>query len=106
MYKLSELVGIRLIDTNNEDLGEIKDVIWDKPSGKCAFVTDDGAYTADKIVGTDGTTMDVVAATKTDVGETLVDKVAYENTGKYLGKVADVELGNTMKLFKVYLEGD
>ena len=107
MYKFSEIVGINLIDTDkSEELGAIKDVIWDKLSGKCAFLTDNGAYTAEKIVFTDGETMNIVAATQTDVGETLVEKVAYETTGKCLGKVADLELGKTMKLFKVYLEDE
>ncbi|MCH5151891.1 MAG: hypothetical protein J1F65_04460 [Clostridiales bacterium] len=107
MYKISEIIGIKLIDTDTlQELGSITDIIWDKPSGKCALVTDSGAFTADKIVSTDGDTMNVIAATATELGETIVNKVVYENTGKFLGRASDVEFGNTLKLFKIYLEDE
>ena len=107
MYKISELIGIKLIDTNtSKDLGAITDVIWDKPSGKCALVTENGSFEAEKLVSTDGDVLNVLAANKTEVGVTLTDKAAYETTGKYLGKVADVEIGKTLKLYKVYLDDD
>ena len=105
MYKISELVGIKLIDTNTEqDLGAIQDVIWDKPSRTCALVTDGGTFTAEKIVSSDGDVLNVIGAVETDVGETLIEKVAYETTGRTLGKVEDVEFGKTLKLAKVYLD--
>lgn len=106
-YRISELVGINLIDSDTlENLGAITDIIWDKPGKKCAFVTDNGAYNVEKIVSTDGDTMNVLAPTKTDVGETLVGKFAYETSGRFLCKVGDVEVGKTLKLTKIYLENE
>ena len=105
MYKFSELVGTNLIDANTQqELGAITNIVWDKPSGKCALVTDNGAYSAEKIISADGTTVTVIAASKTDVGETLTGKFAFETSGSYLCKVSDVEFGNTLKLSKVHLE--
>lgn len=107
MYKISEIVGIKLCDaTASQELGAISNIIWNKQTGKCALVTDNGAFTADKILSNDGDVLNVVAATKTEVGETLVDKVVYETTGKLLGKVTDAEFGNTLKLVNIYLEDE
>ena len=102
MYKISELVGKNLVDVNSfKDFGQICDYIYDKASGRGALVTDTGKYNAEKVLVQD--TVSVVNATPQDAGETLVGKVAYDTTGKYLGKIYDVELGNTLKPSKVTL---
>lgn len=103
MLKFGELVEKNLIDANStQDLGEIVDIVWDKPSGKCAFVTGAGAFVADKVTCTKGA-VTVIGATATDVGETLIGKFAYDTTGKTLCQVTDVEFGKTMKLAKIHL---
>ncbi|MCH5157361.1 MAG: hypothetical protein J1G02_05775 [Clostridiales bacterium] len=103
MYKISELVGKNLIDVNSaQDCGQIKDFVYDKVTGVGAFATDTGRYGADKIFSVKDA-VSVVAAKKIDAGETFVGKVAYDTTGKYLGKIYEVEFGNTLKPAKITL---
>ena len=103
MYKISELVGKNLLDVNSaEDFGQICDYIYDKTTGMGAFETDTGKYSADKIFSVVDA-VSVIEARKTDIGEKLVGKVAYDTTGKYLGKIYEVEFGNTLKPSKITL---
>lgn len=103
MYKISELVGKNLLDVNSaEDFGQISDYVYDKTTGVGAFDTDTGRYGAEKIFSVKDA-VSVIATTKTDVGEKLVGKVAYDTTGKYLGKIYEVEFGNTLKPTKITL---
>ena len=103
MYKVSELIGKKLLDTNSaQDYGQICDFIYDKATGMGAFSTDTGKYGAERISSVKET-VNIVAATETVDGETLVGKVAYDTTGKYLGNVCEVEFGNTLKLSKIML---
>ena len=103
MYKISELVGKNLLDVNSaEDFGQISDYVYDKATGVGAFDTDTGRYGAEKIFSVVDA-VSVISATKTDAGEKLVGKVAYDTTGKYLGKIYEVEFGNTLKPTKITL---
>ena len=103
MYKISELVGKNLLDVNSaQDFGQISDYVYDKATGVGAFDTDTGRYSAEKIFSVKDA-VSVIAAAKTDVGEKLVGKVAYDTTGKYLGKIYEVEFGNTLKPTKITL---
>ena len=103
MFKISELVGKNLLDVNSaQDFGQICDFVYDKTTGAGAFATNIGKYEIEKIFSVKDA-VSVVAAAEKDVGETLVGKVAYDTTGKYLGKIYDVEFGNTLKPRKITL---
>ena len=103
MYKISELVGKNLIDVNSaQDFGKISDFVYDKLTGVGAFTTDTGKYGAEKIFSVKDA-VSVIEAKKLDVGETFVGKLAYDTTGKYLGKIYEVEFGNTLKPSKITL---
>ena len=103
MYKISELVGKNLLDVNSaQDFGQIRDYVYDKTTGVGAFDTDTGRYGAEKIFSVKDA-VSVIAATATTAGEKLVGKVAYDTTGKYLGKIYEVEFGNTLKPGKITL---
>lgn len=103
MYKISELVGKNLLDVNSaQDFGQICDFVYDKTMGVGAFATDTGKYGAEKIFSVKDA-VSVITAAEFDAGETLVGKVAYDTTGKYLGKIYDVEFGSTLKPNKITL---
>ena len=105
MFKISELVGKNLLDVHSaEDLGQICDYVYDKASGVGAFATDTGRYSAERVFSVKDA-VSVIEPTKLDTGETLVGKVAYDTTGKYLGKIYDVEFGKTLKPSKIALIG-
>ena len=102
MYKISELVGKNMFDVNSaQDFGQIRDYIFDKTTGIGAFATDTGKYNTRIFSVQDA--VSVIDPIDNAYGETLVGKVAYDTTGKYLGKIYDVELGNTLKPSKVTL---
>ena len=102
MYKISELVGKNLLDVNSaQDFGQITDYVYNKAEGIGAFATDAGMFGA-KIFSV----QDAVSVTDTaqiEAGEQLVGKIAYDTTGKYLGKIYEVEFGNTLKPQKITL---
>ena len=103
MYKISELVDKNLLDVNTAcDLGRVADVAWNAQSGKCALVTVRGVYDADRVFSVKDA-VSVVGATDTADQERLIDKLAYDTTGKLLGRVVDVEFGNSLKLAKIHL---
>lgn len=103
MYKISELVGKNLLDVNSaQDFGQICDFVYDKATGTGAFATNLGKYGAERLFSVKDA-VSVVGATKFDQGERLVGKVAYDTTGKYLGKIYEVEFGNTLKPSKITL---
>lgn len=105
MYKISALMNKNLSDSDTTaDLGKIVDICWDKQSGKCALVTVNGVYNADKV--SDGDVVNVVGAIATDETERPIGKLVYDTTGKLLGNVVDVEFGNSLKLAKIYLNDD
>lgn len=102
MYKISELVGKNLLDVNSaQDYGQINDFVYDKLTGTGGIKTDMGKYSARIFSAKDA--VSVVDAKQMDGGETLVGKVAYDTTGKYLGKIYDVEFGSTLKPAKITL---
>ena len=102
MYKISELVGKNLLDVNSaQDFGQISDYIYDKATGVGAFATDTGRYSAKIFSVKDA--VSVTDATQQDVGEKLVGKVAYDTTGKYLGKIYEVEFNGALKPSKITL---
>ena len=104
MFNINELVGKRLTDVKkNSDLGEIVDISWDKPSGRCVIETDEGAYTCEKVIRANDT-VNVDASESAKKGEKLIDKLVYDTTGKLLGKVVNAEFGKTLKLAKIHLE--
>ena len=103
MYKISELVGKNLLDVNNAyDFGQIRDYLYDKTTGVGAFETDTGSYGAEKIFSVVDA-VSVIAASKVESGDKLVGKVAYDTTGKYLGKIYEVEFTGTLKPNKITL---
>ena len=103
MYKISELVGKNLLDVNSaQDCGQVTDYIYDKTAGVGALVTNMGRFGAERIFSVKDA-VSVVGAVACESGETLVGKVAYDTTGKYLGKIYEVEFGNTLKPSKVTL---
>lgn len=103
MYKISELVGKNLLDVNSaQDFGQIRDFVYDKKTGVGALVTDKGRYSAERVFSVKDA-VSVIAVTEHDGGETLVGKMAYDTTGKYLGKIYEVELGNTLRPMKISL---
>ena len=103
MYRISELVGKSLLDDNSSmDCGQICDFVYDKTTGVGAFATDTGKYTADKLICASDTVR-AIGIRQYDGGKTLVGKVAYDTTGKYLGKIYEVEFGSTLKPRKVVL---
>lgn len=105
MYKISELVGKKLIDVNTaRDLGAICGIAWSKQAGGCAIVTEDGRWTAAKIFSVKDA-VSVVDPEPADGFETLdVDKIAYDTTGKYLGRLKEIEFGNTLKIGYAHLD--
>ena len=103
MYKISELVGKTLLDVNSaQDFGQIRDFAYDKATGVGALVTDTGKYDAERVFSVKDA-VSVIDAKEIDVGEPLVGKIAYDTTGKYLGKIYEVEFGNTLKPRKITL---
>ena len=103
MYKISQLVGKNLLDVNSaQDFGQISDYVYDKTTGVGAFATESGTYGAEKIFSVVDA-VSVIDATAFETGEPLVGKVAYDTTGKYLGKIYEVEFGNTLKPNKITL---
>ena len=102
MFKISELVGKNMLDVNSaKDYGQISDFVYDKSAGVGAFATDTGNYSA-KIFSVQDA-VSVSEAAPWDAGETLVGKIAYDTTGKYLGKIYDVEFASTLKPSKITL---
>ena len=103
MYKISELVGKNLLDVNSaQDFGQISDFVYDKATGLGALETDTGRYSAEKVFSVMDA-VSVIDANKMEGGEKLVGKIAYDTTGKYLGKIYEVEFGNTLKPSKITL---
>ena len=105
MFKITELGGKKLIDIDTaRDLGEISCIAWNKALGSCALVTDEGCFSAQKIFSAKDA-VSVVAPTLAEGFEKLtLDKSAYDTTGKYLGKLAEVEFGNTLKIASLKLD--
>ena len=102
MFKISELVGKNMLDVNSaKDYGQISDFVYDKSAGIGAFATDTGNYSAKIFSVQDAVSVSETAAW--DTGETLVGKIAYDTTGKYLGKIYDVEFASTLKPSKITL---
>ena len=105
MYKLTELKGKKLIDVNTaRDLGAINGVAWSKSPLGCAIITDDGHYTATKIFSVKDAVSVVDPLPAEDYRELDNGKSAYDTTGKYLGKLTEVELNNGMKIGAVHLD--
>ena len=104
MYKLSEIVGKKLIDVNTaRDLGEISGVAYSKAQG-CAIVTGEGQWTAEKIFSVKDAVSVVEPVQAQDYQPLEIGKTAYDTTGKYLGSLAEVEIGNTLKLACAHLD--
>lgn len=105
MYKITELNGKKLIDVNTaRDLGEINGVAWSKQAGNCAIITAEGQYAAEKIFSVKDA-VSVVDPQPAQGYETLnLGKIAYDTTGKYLGKLTEVEFGNSLKLCSTYFD--
>lgn len=105
MYKITEICGKKLIDIDTaRDLGEIRGVAWSKQASSLALVTDEGQFSATKIFSV----KDAVSVVEPQAVESYtaleIDKLAYDTTGKHLGKLADVEFGNTLKLARGTLD--
>ena len=104
MYKLTDLDGKKLIDVGTARvLGEIRGVVWDRQAG-CAFVTDEGCWSAEKIFSVKDAVSLLNPKKIDNAAELTFDKVAYDTTGKYLGKLTDVEMCSTLKLGTIRLD--
>ena len=105
MYKITELVGKKLIDVNTaRDLGGIRGVAWSKQAGNCAIVTDEGSWTAEKIFSVKDAVSVVNPELAENYEELTLGKIAYDTTGKYLGKLAEIEFGNTLRIGYAHLD--
>ncbi|MCH5159490.1 MAG: hypothetical protein J1F66_01400 [Clostridiales bacterium] len=105
MYKITELVGKKLIDVNTaRDLGGISGIAWNKQAGKCAIMTDEGSWTAEKIFSVKDAVSVVNPIPAETYEELALGKTAYDTTGKYLGKLKEIEFGNTLKIGYVHLD--
>ena len=104
MYKISDLIGKKLLDVNSaQDFGTVTGYVFDKTSGVGALVTDTDTVNAEKIFSVvDAVSM--VNATKFSDGETYLDKLAYDTTGKYLGEICDVAFSSALKLQTITLD--
>ena len=105
MYKITDLADKKLIDVNTaRDLGKITGIAWSKQSGNCAIITDEGRWSAEKIFSVKDAVSVLAPAPAENYGELTLGKTAYDTTGKYLGKLAEVELGNTLKIGYAHLD--
>ena len=105
MYKITDLADKKLIDVNTaRDLGAITGIAWIKQSSNCAIITDEGRWSAEKIFSVKDA-VSVVSPTPAENYEELsMGKSAYDTTGKYLGKLVEVEIGNTLKIGCIHLD--
>ena len=105
MYKITELAGKKLIDVNTaRDLGAITGVAWSKSPLGCAIITDEGRYTATKIFSVKDAVSVLDPQPAENYEELNLGKIAYDTTGKYLGKLSEVELNNTLKIGSAHLD--
>ena len=105
MYKITELKNKKLLDVNTaKDLGGISGVAWSKQAGNCAIITDEGRYSAEKIFSVKDAVSVVAPQPIEGYTDLTFGKTAYDTTGKYLGKLADVEIGNTLKIANLHLD--
>lgn len=107
MPSLTKLLNIRVYDEQNNQLGFLRDVAFDKTSGKCNLLLNSGAYSADKwslrqymLILTNCAPLDGY------IGETLIDKSAYTAYGKRIGTVTDVKFNRGMKLDKIICDNE
>lgn len=107
MPSLTKLVNIRVYDDKNTQLGVLRDVTFDKASGKCSLVLDTGAYSADKWSLRQYMLILYNAKRVNDGnGATVMGKTAYNAQGNRVGTVIDVKFGRTMKLDKVICDNE
>ena len=105
MHKITELIGKKLIDVDTaRDLGQIRGVAWSKAVGNCAIVTDGGTFKAETIFAVKDAASIVKAEATDDYADLTIGKTAYDTTGKYLGTLAEVEIGNTLKIGSIRLD--
>ena len=105
MYKITELAGKKLIDVNTaRDLGAITGIAYSRERGSCAIITENGSYGTTKIFSV----KDAVSVVEPTLAQSHVElelgKIAYDTTGKYLGKLKEVEFGNTLKISCLHLD--
>ena len=107
MYKISQLVGKKLLDVNTaRDLGQICGIAWSKSQGNCAIITDEGRFVAEKIFSVKDAVSVVTPQTADGYQELNVGKTVYDTTGTLLGTLADVEIGSTLKIAFVHLDDE
>ena len=105
MYKISEIVGKKLIDVNTaRDLGIISGIAWSKQAGNCAIITDEGRFSAAKIFSVKDAVSVLEIQPAEDYEELAIGKPAYDTTGKYLGTLKEIEFGNTLKICYAHLD--
>lgn len=104
MHKVTELVGKKLIDVDTARvLGEIGGIAYSKGRG-CAIVTAEGQYQAEKIFSVKDAVSVVQPLQVCDYQPLQLGKIAYDTTGKYLGTLSEVEIGNSLKLAYAHLD--
>ena len=105
MHKITELVGKKLIDVDTaRDLGQIRGIAWSKAEGNCAIVTDEGNFKAESIFAVKDAVSVIKAEQTLDYTALEIGKTAYDTTGKYLGTLAEIELGNTLRIGTMRLD--
>ena len=105
MYKITELVGKKLIDVNTaRDLGMTRGIAWSKQALSCAIITDEGCWSAERIFSVKDAVSVVEPKLVENYDELTLGKLAYDTTGKYLGKLAEIEFGNTLKIGYAHLD--
>ena len=105
MYKISDLQGKKLIDVSTaKDLGEICGIAFSKCEGSCALVTSEGQFAAEKIFSVKDAVSVVNPQPVSEFTELKFGKIAYDTTGKHLGKLAEVEFGNALTVVRAHLD--
>lgn len=101
---LKQLLNLNVYDEKGTNLGQIRDVTFDKATGKCLLITNDAAYAANKLLkkGANGA---IGSFQKNEnVYPTIAGKKAYDTLGRLLGTVVNATIGKSMILGKLYLD--
>lgn len=104
MTTLKELLGSAVYDENDVSLGQIRDVLFDKTTGKCLPMLSGGVYAVDKLTANNKSVVASNAQQTVDCYPTIIDKAAYDTLGKRLGTVVDATIGKSMTVGKIILD--
>ncbi len=101
---LKQLTGCNIYDENKLPIGQVREVMFDKKTGKCLLEIDGKAYYVDKLDDRDEY---VVAHNLQEADEkrpTILDKAVYDVLGRQLGTASDGIVNKTATLCKLILD--